>query len=67
MKKNYEKPLAKKVTFNYQKVVASSQKCVWHTPMTHDKTGCYDTPKGMVVSYLALDEDGCGWFTPDHY
>ena len=64
MKKNYEKPLAKKVTFDYQKVVASSQACEWHTPMTHDKAGCHDWPKAMVVNHLALDENRCGWLTP---
>lgn len=65
MKKNYEKPLAKKVTFNYQKVVASSQKCIWHTPTTHNYDGCSDEILGMQVTTLALDENNCGWMLPD--
>lgn len=65
MKKNYEKPLAKKVTFNYQKVVASSQNCIWHTPKNQGKRGCEDVVVGMMVNPLALDQDGCGWMTPD--
>lgn len=65
MKKNYEKPLAKKVTFNYQKVVASSQNCIWHTPKNQGYRGCEDVVIGMIVNPLALDKDGCGWMTPN--
>ena len=63
MKKNYEKPLAKKVTFNYQKVVAASQNCIWHTPTTQNYTGCFKVPNGREVTPLALDQDFCGWLT----
>ena len=65
MKKNYEKPLAKKVTFNYQKVVASSQNCIWHTPKNHGYRGCEESIIGLNVNLLAVDQDGCGWATPD--
>lgn len=65
MKKNYEKPLAKKVTFNYQKVVAASQNCIWHTPKNLGYRGCQDVVIGMEVTTLELDPDGCGWSTPD--
>lgn len=63
MKKNYEKPLAKKVTFNYQKVVASSQDCIWHTPKTQSFAGCENKIIGMMVNTTALDIV-CGWMTP---
>ena len=65
MKKNYEKPLAKKVTFNYQKVVATSQKCIWHTPKNEATRGCEQVTVGMIHNPLALDQDGCGWMSPD--
>lgn len=63
MKKNYEKPLAKKVTFNYQKVVATSQLCIWHTPKTQTFEGCEKLVIGRMVNPLAVDQDGCGWMT----
>lgn len=65
MKKNYEKPLAKKITFNYQKVVAASQNCIWHTPKNRDYRGCEEVVIGLMVNPLALDQDGCGWLRPD--
>lgn len=65
MKKNYEKPLAKKVTFNYQKVVASSQNCIWHTPKNQGYRGCQEITIGMIVNTVALDGNNCGWMTPD--
>lgn len=65
MKKNYEKPLAKKVTFDYQKVVAASQNCIWHTPKRESVEGCEIVIVGRQVSTLAFDENYCGWLTPD--
>lgn len=63
MKKNYEKPLAKKVTFNYQKVVATSRPCEWHTPKNQGYPGCEETITGMNVNAVALDVV-CGWTAP---
>lgn len=59
MKKNYEKPLAKKVTFNYQKVLASST--CHHQYVTHEIQGCVGKVKGNNV--LALDDNGCAWIS----
>ena len=64
MKKNYEKPLAKKVTFNYQKVVASSQTCIWHTPKNQGYEGCETHVIARMVNALAVDLV-CGWVSPE--
>lgn len=58
MKKNYEKPLAKKVTFNYQKVVASSSSCYWQHGTTHANQKCQDVMTHMNT--VSLIEDVCG-------
>lgn len=58
MKKNYEKPLAKKVTFNYQKVVASSG-CYWWGGSSFKDKGCtlYHGPTDSAAG----TEHSCGY------
>ena len=67
MKKLYRKPMARKINFNFEKVVAQStpscesgivlkmapgSKCGTHTP---------DQIFGNAVSAASLDPNTCGW------
>ena len=64
MKRAYQKPCAKKVNFNFEKVIAASQ-CGSGIVLTHNPgTECYlmnpdkDSP---FITTTALDPTKCGW------
>lgn len=59
MRREYIKPVAKKVVFNYEKVVAhSGEKCIWH--QTDDWQGCHITYQvDNSVMLAAIPQ--CGW------
>lgn len=57
MKKQYTTPTAKKVTFNYEKVVANSGPCLWGS--YYEGQFCHITHQIKSVS-LASTPD-CGW------
>ncbi len=65
MKKAYQKPAAKKVNFNFEKVVASSDVCesgIVLKFMPGSKCGSH-TPDQIFsgVSTASLDPTKCGW------
>lgn len=57
MKKPYTTPTAKKVTFNYEKVVAKSGSCFWGS--YYEGKYCHVTHQGSGVSLASVPE--CGW------
>ena len=58
MKKQYTTPTAKKVTFNYEKVVAQSgTTCHWGS--YYQGKFCNETHQGQGVSLASVPE--CGW------
>lgn len=58
MKKQYTTPTAKKVTFNYEKVVASSvNPCFWGS--YYEGRYCHETYQSRNVSLASVPE--CGW------
>lgn len=57
MKKQYTTPTAKKVTFNYEKVVANSAPCFWGS--YYQGQFCHETYQSTGVSLASTPE--CGW------
>ena len=66
MKKAYQKPAAKKVNFNFEKVVAASAKCesgivLKMAPGGQCGTHTPSMPFVGNVSAASLDPTKCGW------
>ncbi len=65
MRRTYQKPCAKRVHFNFEKVVAASGECGSGIVLTHAPgTECYEkTPndKSPFVRAASLDPNICGW------
>ena len=65
MKKLYQKPMARKINFNFEKVVAESTSCGSGIVLTHEPgTECYTmTPNktSPFVMTMSLNPDVCGW------
>lgn len=65
MKRAYHKPCAKKVHFNFEKVIAASGTCGSGIVLTHNPgTKCGSmTPDKQSSEYLtaSLDPNVCGW------
>ncbi len=61
MRREYIKPVAKKVVFNYEKVVAQSgQTCIWIR--TDNYAGCTTTREPDKTTMLASLVPECGWW-----
>ena len=66
MKKLYQKPMARKINFNFEKVVAQSVSCesgivLKMAPGSKCGTHTPDQIFGNAVSAASLDPTKCGW------
>ena len=65
MKKAYQKPAAKKVNFNFEKVVASSDTCGSGIVLTHNPgTECGSMTPNKTSPFIktaSIDPEYCGW------
>ena len=71
MKRAYHKPCAKKVHFNFEKVIAENGTCGSGIVMTHNPgTECYSmTPdkSSPLATTASIDPNACGWQTSPNY
>lgn len=66
MKRQYEKPIAKKVTFNFEQVVAQSAQCgsgivLTHQPGTECMNMTPDKQFGVLSAAWSPDPNVCGF------
>ena len=61
MKREYEMPIAKKVTFEYEQSVVASGNCQWGGQFTDDYQFCAETNVPMGNSKARMT---CDWLSP---
>lgn len=64
MKKVYQKPCAKKISFNFEKVIAASGQCGSGIVLTHNpgtQCGSMTPDRTSPFSAASLDPTVCGW------
>ena len=66
MRRAYQKPCAKKVNFNFEKVLAASGKCEWTIKLRQDETvyQCHSmTPNDpSPIKAASLTSEPCGYY-----